>query len=95
MNKERKFRIIFDNLRTKWLYYNGEDGKYLHRYGCAECEQMLNDMMLLAKGVSPIKGEWDDNIYGSYSPIFDEEISKEGDFSLFPNWQENMMWWEV
>ena len=95
MKKEAEIKIIFDKARVKWLCYKGEDGKYLHRYACADCEQLLNDIMLLAKGHSPIKDEWDGNMYEYYSPVFDDEITHDGDFALFPGVQENIGWWEV
>ena len=93
--KKAEIRVIFDNGGGKWLYYKGEDGAFLHDYGCNDVEQLVRDAMALASGVSPIEEDWDGNEIGDYYPIFDSEKVGEGEEALFPCEQENIGWWEV
>lgn len=93
--KKAEIRVIFDNGGGKWLYYKGEDGAFLHDYGCNDVEQLVRDAMALASGVSPIEEGWDGNEYEDYAPIFDIEKTDPEEEALFPCEQENIGWWEV
>lgn len=92
---EKQIKVIFDNGGGKWLYYNGEEGSYIHDYEYNGIEQLVSDAMKLAAGESPIKEDWDGNEYEDYAPIFDTEKIDPEEEPLFPCEQENVGWWEV
>lgn len=93
--KEADIKVIFDNGGGKWLYYNGEDGCYIHDYEYNGVEQLISDAMKLAAGESPIKDDWDGNEIEDLSPIFEGESEDPSDHPLFPCEDENIGWWEV
>lgn len=91
----KTIRVIFDYVGGKWLYYNGQDGSYIHDYVDNDTEQLVSDAMKLAAGESPIKEGWDGNEIEDLSPIFDDESEDPSDHPLFPSEDENIGWWEV
>lgn len=92
--KEADIKVIFDNGGGKWLYYNGEDGSYIHDYAYNDIEQLVSDAMKLATGESPIKEGWDGNEIGDYYPVLEgEEDAK--NIPLFAREHEGCGWWIV
>ena len=90
----KTIRVIFDNGGGKWLYYKGEEGAFLHDYGCNDLEQLIRDAMALASGASPIEGGWDGNEIGDYYPVLEgEEDAK--NIPLFAPEHEGCGWWLV